>query len=274
MLAFDVKGYLSPWLLPPVSLFLLVVLGLLISRRSPRVGGWLVALGAVTGIATTMPFFADRLIGWVEAPYARLDPPPRRLPQARLARWAEEPAEAPQAIVVLSGGAVADGSDSSEPNRPATSSLERILHASRLVRLTGLPVLVSGGVTRRGGAPEAVLLSGVLEQDLGTPVRWIETKSRDTAENAAFTREILEPLGIRRVLLVTHAYHMRRAEAAFAAAGFTVTPAPHSFMAGSLALTPLQFVPTLDAVGASQMAAREAIGQLWYRLNRLNDRVD
>jgi uncharacterized SAM-binding protein YcdF (DUF218 family) len=121
-------------------------------------------------------------------------------------------------------------------------------------------------VTPYGGEPEARLLRDLLEGELGTPVKWIETKSRDTAENAAFTRDILQPLGIRRILLVTHAYHMRRAQSAFERAGFAVTPAPHSFMAGPARFSWLQLVPTLEAVSASRLALRELIGQAWYRL--------
>ena len=39
MLPFGAKSLLSAWLLPPVSLFLLALLGLLLMRRRPRLGG-------------------------------------------------------------------------------------------------------------------------------------------------------------------------------------------------------------------------------------------
>jgi uncharacterized SAM-binding protein YcdF (DUF218 family) len=109
-------------------------------------------------------------------------------------------------------------------------------------------------------------LRDLLEGELGTPVKWIETQSRDTAENAAFTRDILEPLGVRRILLVTHAYHMRRAQSAFERVGFAVTPAPHAFMAGPVRFNWLQVVPTIDALASSRTAVRELIGQAWYGL--------
>jgi uncharacterized SAM-binding protein YcdF (DUF218 family) len=266
MLLFDIKTYLSPWLLPPVSLFLLVALGLLMAGRWPRLGRTVAAVAVLAGIALSMPLFADRLMALVEAPYAELDRPPLRLPEGRQAAWRAKPDQAPQAIVVLSGGLASDGAESGQRNRVSPGSLERVLHARRLARLTALPLLVSGGVTAYGGEPEARLLRDLLEGELGTPVKWIETKSRDTAENAGFTRDILQPLGIRRILLVTHAYHMRRAQAAFERAGFAVTPAPHSFMAGPVRFSWLQLVPTLEAVSASRLALRELIGQAWYRL--------
>ena len=269
MLPFGVKGLLSPWLLPPVSLFLLAALGLLLRKHRPRLGGWLAVCSLLAGVALSTPLIALPLMAWVEAPYARLDPAPLRLPQARRTAWAGKPGQAPQAIVVLSGGSVADGAASVEPNRLGSFSLERTLHAQRLARLTGLPILVSGGVTLHGGTPEASLMRDVLEGDLSTPVKWVESKSRDTAENAAFSRRVLQPLGIHRVLLVTHGFHMRRAQSAFERAGFTVTPAPHSFLAGPAGFHWLQLVPTLDAITTSRLALREVMGLAWYRLSSL-----
>ncbi len=268
MLPFGAKSLLSAWLLPPVSLFLLALLGLLLMRRRPRLGGLLAVLALVAGIALSTPIAARLLMGWVEQPYARLDPAPLRLPEERLAAWRKTPAEAPQAIVVLSGGAVADGAASNQPNRVSSLTLERVLHAHRIARLTGLPVLLTGGVARQGGEPEARLMRGVLEGDLGTPVKWLETRSRDTAENAAFTREVLQAAGIRRVLLVTHGYHMRRAQDTFEREGFAVTPAPHSFMAGPARFRWLDLVPNRGAIVTAQLAIHEMLGLAWYRLLR------
>jgi uncharacterized SAM-binding protein YcdF (DUF218 family) len=269
MLPFGAKSLLSAWLLPPVSLFLLALVGLLLMRRRPRLGGLLAVLAVLAGIALSSPVAARLLMASVEAPYDRLDPAPLRLPQERYAAWRKSPAEAPQAIVVLAGGAVADGAASNQPNRVSSLTLERLLHAHRVARLTGLPVLLTGGVARHGGEPEARLMRTVLEGDLGTSVKWLETRSRDTAENAAFTRELLQAAGIRRVLLVTHGYHMRRAEDAFEREGFAVTPAPHSFMAGPARFRWLDLVPSRDAIITAQLAVHEMIGLAWYRLLRL-----
>jgi len=266
MQVLDVKTYLAPWLLPPLSLFLLIALGLLLATRWPRVGRALAITGLVVGIALSMPLVADRMMAAVEAPYASLDRPPLRLPEVRQAAWRDQPEQAPQVIVVLAGGITGDGVDSTERNRLNSNSLERVLHAHRLARFTGLPVMISGGVTAYGGEPEAHLMRDLLQGELGTPVSWIETKSRDTRENATYSRETLEPLGIRRVLLVTHAYHMRRAQSAFESAGLVVMPAPHTFMAGPVRPSWLLLVPSLDALVSSRLAARELIGQIWYGL--------
>ena len=265
MVPFAVKGYLSPWLLPPTICFLLIALGLLLAGRLRGFGRLLIALGLVSGLALSTPIISERLMAWVEAPYAMLDPPPLRLPTERQARWSDKPDEAPQAIVLLAGGSAADGAASRAPNRLSASSLERVLHAHRLARLTRLPVLISGGVTLGGGDPEAELMRRVLEGDLGTPVKWVEATSRDTGESARAAAAMLQPAGVRRILLVTHAYHMLRAEGAYTAAGLRVVPAPHSFLGGAGRFSWLKLVPSEAALSTSRLAVREIIGRLWYR---------
>ena len=68
MLPFGLKGYLSPWLLPPTSCFLLIALGLLLARRLRWLGGLLAALGLLSGLALSLPIVAEPQMAWVEAP--------------------------------------------------------------------------------------------------------------------------------------------------------------------------------------------------------------
>lgn len=265
MYAVQLKTLLAPWLLPPVALFVLAAIGLAVSLRWPRTGRWLIGLAAATGVLLSLPVVSGRLMAWVEAPFAALDPAPARLPAERMARWRQKPDEAPQAIVLLGGGSSADGADSRAPNRLTAQSLERVLQVRRLARMTGLPILISGGVAPGGGAAEANLMRQVLEDDLGQPARWLELRSRDTAENARFSRDILLPQGLKRILLVTHGYHMQRARLSFEREGFVVIPAPHTFQAGPFALNAISLTPTMDAMNVSRTAVREMIGLLWYR---------
>ncbi|NJO56672.1 MAG: YdcF family protein, partial [Rhodospirillales bacterium] len=53
-----------------------------------------------------------------------------------------------------------------------------------------------------------------------------ETRSRNTYENARFTREIIEPAPAETWLLVTSAYHMPRAIGVFHTVGWDVLPYP------------------------------------------------
>jgi uncharacterized SAM-binding protein YcdF (DUF218 family) len=75
----------------------------------------------------------------------------------------------------------------------------RNLEAVRLQRVTGLPVLASGG------NGEAAAIKRQLERDFGVPVRWTEGESLTTEENALLSVKILAGTGIQKILLVTHA---------------------------------------------------------------------
>ena len=105
--------------------------------------------------------------------------------------------------------------------------------------------------------------------DLGVPAEMVivEGRSRDTAENARRCREILDRRGFKRPLLVTSAYHMRRAVAAFEKEGVKVTPLPAQFMT-STGRTYLwaDLLPGAGSLGMSATALKEHIGMLFYRL--------
>jgi len=124
---------------------------------------------------------------------------------------------------------------------------------------------VSGGQVYERGTPEAVLIAGVLKNELGVPVRWIETASRNTAENARFSRRLLARAHIRRVVLVTSAAHIPRARAAFKRVGIEVLSAATDYQSGS-SHTWLDWRPLAGALGLSAAALYEWLGRVWYRL--------
>jgi uncharacterized SAM-binding protein YcdF (DUF218 family) len=169
-----------------------------------------------------------------------------------------------QAIVILAGGRVRASPDWGG-DTVNTSTLRRIRYGARLARETGLPVLLAGGNPDRAPLPEARLMQAVLEREFGVKARWIEDRSDTTAENARFTAAILLPLGIRRVLLVTDAYHQPRARRAFAVAGLAPIAAPTGYI-GRSAFRPQQLVPNAEALRVSNLALREWAARLWYRL--------
>ena len=184
---------------------------------------------------------------------------------------APSPGDAPQAIVVLGSGTLQDGADDRTAVRLTPASLERVLQGRRIARMTGLPLLVSGGVPPQGGPAEADLMARVLTQDFEQPVKWIERRSRDTLENASLSRQILAPLAIDRIVLVTNALHMRRAETIFRAAGFQVLPAPHDYASGPTVIDLGTLTPRTDAWVTSWQAIREIIGLGWLQVRPARD---
>jgi uncharacterized SAM-binding protein YcdF (DUF218 family) len=82
---------------------------------------------------------------------------------------------------------------------------------------------------------------------------------------------LLQPAGIQRIYLVTHAWHMRRARLAFEHAGFKVIPAPTGY-ATRYQLSVLDFLPDARALDNSGLFFREVAGIGWYYLRTIISR--
>jgi uncharacterized SAM-binding protein YcdF (DUF218 family) len=132
-----------------------------------------------------------------------------------------------------------------------------------------LPVLVSGGVGAKAADAEtdalADAMATALREDFGVPVKWIEARSRDTAENADYSAAMLRKDGVKRILLVTDAMHMPRARMAFEHAGLEVVSAPTMFF-GEQARSAASLVPSAEGMRRSWYALYELLGYAWYRL--------
>ncbi len=245
-------------LLPPAAPLLLVAIGLVASVRRPRAGRVLASIGLVLAALTSSQVVGQWLIGLIERGAGQA--PDERELRAMLAR-----PDAPTAIVILAGGTRFDRRERPDPERPNPRTTERVLHGAWVAQVTRLPVLVSGGRPDPDRSAEAVLMKRMLEQRLATPVRWAEDRSRDTEGNARESAKRLLP-GHRRILLVTHAYHMPRALGAFERAGFRPVPAPHGYLGTPDPTGVFGWLPSAQGSNLNWLAAHEGAGGLWYRL--------
>lgn len=135
-----------------------------------------------------------------------------------------------------------------------------------LARKLELPIAVSGGaVTHSSEFSLGVLMSKTITEEFGVPVRWIEKRSRNTAQNAIYLRELLP---VQRIVLVTHAIHLLRSVAAFERVGFVVATAPTGFIAGKTINfnSIFDWLPAADALVTSRTVLHELIGMLNYKL--------
>ena len=173
-------------------------------------------------------------------------------------------------VIILLGGGVHDRvPDLTGTGAPAEEMMVRIVTAVRLQRQLDLPVIVSGGVVYKDRAAEAPIVRRFL-LDMGVPDRRIilEKKSRDTMENARFSREIMKQHGFNRPILVTSAFHMRRSIEAFKRCGITVTPLPAGFKANRGApFIWADFLPDAGALHGTATVSKEYLGLLFYRLS-------
>jgi len=239
-------------LLPPMSLVLLGMVGFWITRRHRRTGYGIVTLAVVLLVGLSTPAGSRLLVEPLER---------RSLPVA-------DPKDSgAQAIVVLGGGRRYFAPEDGRQHQPSEATLVRLRHAARLHRLTKLPVLVSGGAPDGHGESEAEVMARSLKEDFGVPVRWLESTSDNTAQNALHASLVLQKEGIARILLVTDALHMPRSERSFLQAGFDVVPAPTGFLS-TRPLDAASFLPGAPALKSSHYALHEWIGLLWYQLRR------
>ena len=239
------KSILVSLLVPPFGFVTLAVLALLLPRSRVRLRRSLIGISVVGLVLLGMPVVADRMLEGLEQNLPRTPPA----------------ADPPRAIIVL-GAEIRRTSDT--PSAVVGRlSLERLQTAAQLQRRTGLPVLISGGALQKGLPSIADIMATSMEQDFRIPVRWKETRSRDTWENAKFSADILRKEGITSVYVVTHAWHLRRALLAFAPTGLTVTAAPTPPDKRDGAIFD-DFMPRASTWNVSYFALHEWIGYAWY----------
>ncbi|MEQ6918097.1 YdcF family protein [Halomonas aquatica] len=200
-------------LLPPLANVLLALLGIMLWSRMRLVGGLLVLLGLGGLLVLATPVASHALRQGLEPP---------ALVGASQLREA-------QAIVILGGGRDYDAPEFGWGDAPANASWRRLAYGAHLHRQTRLPILVSGGRGHDEHSAEASLMAAALREVFKVPVRWMEGRSSDTAENARYTAEMLGADGIDHVALVSQAWHLPRAVAEFERAGLSVTAAPTEF---------------------------------------------
>ena len=233
------KTLLKAIVLPPTGPLLLAAAGLLIIGRAPRSGRIVAWMGIALLLALSTPMVAFALLTLVDTA------PPLDLQRARNA----------QAIVILGGGIRRHAAEYGGGDTLGRLTLERVRYGAEVARLTGLPVLVTGGSVL-GGEPEATLMRAALEHEFGVPVRWLELQSRNTHENALRSAEILRPAKISRIVLVAHSFDMPRARAEFTAQGIEAIPAPTGIPSGQID-TALDVLPSMAALQGSYFALYE-----------------
>ena len=237
-------------LIPPANLVPLALVGWLLARWYPRLGRGICGVSLLLLLLLGLPVTGRALIASLEAGIPR-----------EIARDAGV-----GAIVVLSADASMAGPGGVlESDGIGMMTLERLHAGVVLARRTGLPLLVTGGVVEGGGADIATRMARVLTADFAMTARWVEPRSADTWENAAFSAAMLREAGIKRVYVVTNAWHMKRALIAFRHFGIVAIAAPSRFD-----IEPghkfEDFMPRVSAWMRSYFAVHEWIGCAWYGL--------
>lgn len=241
--------FVKQLLLIPAVLLVPLIIGLALLRRRGDVAWWTAVACTALLYGLSTPLAADLLLG----PLQQQAPLPAR-------QAAESDA---QAIVVLSAESSVAPEYGGSTVGPLT--LTRLRYGARLHRLTGLPVLVTGGPGAAGQPSMAEAMRQALTEDFAVKEVWVENRAMTTAENAAFSAALLREHSVSRVLLVTSAWHMPRALRAFGQHDLTVVAAPTNFDR-PMDQGVLSLIPSTRALQRSYYGLHEWIGGLIYRL--------
>ena len=183
-------------------------------------------------------------------------------------------ASAPKAdaIVVLSG--MLQSSDGLEGRDEWTDSVDRFEAGVALAKAGTAPSLVfTGGWLpwHPDARPEGDVLRGRAIDRGITPDRIAVTGIvRNTEEESRAVAALLRNRGSAgrppSIVLVTSAYHMRRARLLFTRAGLLVTPFPVDFQTSAAPFWFLRLVPRAGSIEQTETALREFYGYLYYRI--------
>jgi uncharacterized SAM-binding protein YcdF (DUF218 family) len=259
---------LSFLLLPPGLCLLVLLIGLLLSAiglRSEKTRGkglFFVTLGILLLFAFGVSPVADLLIKPLENAYPALAQP------ETIKKGDYEDC---LAVVVLGGGNVEASPDEGGKSSPSPHTMKRLAYAARLAKALDLPIVYAGGAVyaHSGGEAEAPAAERYLRA-MGIPADRIilDDKSKSTWENARNVAAIVAGIPgaerSRRLIVVTSAYHMRRAAMSFKKQNVVVAAAPTDYLAYRVPSTWEMWFPDTGALEKSFLATHEYVGLVAY----------
>jgi uncharacterized SAM-binding protein YcdF (DUF218 family) len=254
LLFFVLSKTLGVMLLPTNFLIGMGLVGaILMATRFARLGR---ALAVVSIVLLAICGFSP-LGSWLLYPLEQRFPP-----------W-DAASGAPHGIIVLGGSIDADLS-ATRGTPVVRNAADRIIAAAALAhQYPNASVVFSGGSANllSNDAREADYAGAILESLGIAKSRLImERRSRNTQENAQFSKALVAPKAGERWLLVTSAFHMPRSIGLFRKAGFAVEPYPVDWRVGGREDLFTFGEIAVDGMGRTDVAVREWIGLLAYRL--------
>lgn len=244
-----ITNLIATFLLPPLSLLLLLALGIMLRNRRQKLAKTLILAVFVLLWVGSTPYVAEGALHLLEAQTSPLD----------------IKSQAADAIVILGGGTYFHAPEYAGQDTIGDATLVRLRYGAKLQRETGKPILVTGGKPLGNSLSEAQQMRMSLEQDFRVPVRWTEDESGNTFDNAHNSFRMLRQANISRIYLVTHAWHMPRSAEIFRRAGFEVIEAPTAYTT-RYQTDLLTFLPQAGSLYGSKVFMHEVIGLLWYRV--------
>jgi uncharacterized SAM-binding protein YcdF (DUF218 family) len=242
------------FLQPSAALILALAAGVLaIGLGAVRIGAGLVLLGTFGLLVAGFTPLGAVLMLPLEDRFARVEP------------------DGPVTGILVLGGGIDQRIGEARQTATLTEAGDRLTEGvalavrypeARLVFTGGSDQFVADGPSEGEAAQQFFLAMGIPDSRIT-----IEDRSRDTAENARFSKALLDPKPGERWLLVTSAFHMPRSIGSFRAVGWDVMPWPTDYRtSGPGDWTRFVSQPSVG-LQRVDVATKEWIGLVAYRLS-------
>ncbi len=240
------------WFIYPLSLGVLLLIlaygAALFRKRAPfHVLFW---LGLLTVYLLSIGPVSDFLLKPLERQYLSVNPSGLKA----------------DAIVVLSG----DIRKKSFPRDDIEVGGNRVIKAIRLFNRGAAPVIImtggSGALFDQTFKEALYMKEFAVEFQVPKDRIFTETQSRNTRENVFYTKQILDKLKAKRIILVTSAFHIPRSYALFRKMGVDAVPVASDFYVTDENYNAFSFIPSAGSLNLSSIAIKEYVGILVYWL--------
>jgi len=236
-----------PLIFSPLMLVIgLIILGIIFNLRKFSL------IGTIVLIISSLPIVSNKFIAYLEKDYQPIE---------------ISEIENVDAIVVLSGMIRVIG-DEENLKYEFTESVDRFFAGLDLFNNNKAPILIltrgkmpwSIGIAEGEYLKELAIKYGVPEENI-----ILTDEVQNTDQEAKVIKKILTNDNAR-IILVTSAFHMPRAEKVFKAANINVIPFPVDFKNSKSKTTIMNFIPSAESLSQTSHFVREMIGRLYYNL--------
>lgn len=235
-----------PLIFSPLILVIgLIILGIIFNLRKFSL------IGLIVLILSSLPIISNKFIAYLEKDYQPIE---------------IADVENVDAIVVLSGMIRVIG-DEENLKYEFTDSVDRFFAGLDLFNNNKSPILIltrgkmpwSIGIAEGEYLKELAIKYGVSEENI-----ILTDEVQNTDQEAKAIKEILTEDA--KIILVTSAFHMPRAEKVFKAANINLIPYPVDFQNSKSKTTMMDFIPSAGSLFDTSHFVREMIGRLYYNL--------
>jgi len=231
---------------PLIMIILLIIFGLITNSKKISL------IGVFILIVCSLPIVSGKLVAYLESDYQLSEP---------------SNITSTDAIVVLSGMIRTINSKDGLDYEFGEAS-DRIFAGINLFKEKKAPklILTRGKLPWSVGIPEGEYLKEIAITNGISENNILLTENVENTDQEAKAIKKLLSKDKHRVLLVTSAYHMPRAQKVFEAAGINVVPFPVDFQKGLSKITFMSFIPSANALSGTSFFVREMIGRVYYDL--------